>query len=56
MVRATRVANPLSRALGAGIGIGAMAAAFFLMTNHDGAKPVVGSPTAPSIEKMVAAS
>jgi len=56
MVRATRVANPLSRALGAGIGIGAMAAAFFLMTNHDVAKPGANALTAPAIEKVAVAS
>lgn len=33
MVRAARVTNPLSRALGAGIAIGGMTAALFLMTD-----------------------
>ncbi len=56
MVRATRVANPLSRALGAGIGIGGLAAAFFLMTNHDVAKPSADPIMAPSITKVASAS
>jgi hypothetical protein len=39
MVRASRVTNPLSRALGAGIVIGGMTAALFLMTESSVGKP-----------------
>jgi len=39
MVRASRVANPLSRALGAGVAIGGMTAALFLMTETGTSKP-----------------
>ncbi|MBD8547450.1 hypothetical protein [Sphingomonas sp. CFBP 8760] len=38
MVRAARVTNPLSRALGAGIAIGGVSAALFLMTDIGVAK------------------
>ncbi len=41
MVRASRVTNPLSRALGAGIVIGGMTAALFLMTDSIGGKPAL---------------
>ena len=47
MVRAARVTNPLSRALGAGIAIGGMSAALFLMTDIGTPKHGYASATMP---------
>lgn len=47
MVRAARVTNPLSRALGAGIVIGGMSAALFLMTDTGTSKHGYANATLP---------
>ncbi|GAA3715398.1 hypothetical protein GCM10022268_25040 [Sphingomonas cynarae] len=47
MVRAARVTNPLSRALGAGIAIGGMSAALFLMTDVGTTKHGYANATLP---------
>ncbi len=55
MVRASRVTNPLSRALGAGVVIGGMTAALFLMTETGTSKPTYAG-TAPVMVKTLPTS
>ena len=56
MVRASRVANPMSRALGAGVVIGGMTAALFLMTEAGIEERGYSAAQSPIAAKVVPAS
>ncbi len=54
MVRASRVTNPLSRALGAGIAIGGMTAGLFLMTEAGASNFASGGSHRPMVKALPA--